>query len=56
MLLLLLDSRELGVAISVELLVDLSKLHAHLVKVTYLEGKELAILIFRDGEGLEIPL
>lgn len=56
MFLFLLDPRELGVAISVELLVDLGKLHAHLVKVTHLEGKELAILIFRDGEGLEIPL
>ena len=56
MLLLLLDPRELGVAIGVELFVDLGELHAHLVEVTHLEGKELAILIFRDGEGLEIPL
>jgi hypothetical protein len=56
MLLLLLYPRELGVAIGVELLVDLGELHAHLVKIIHLEGKELAILIFRDGESLEIPL
>lgn len=55
MLLLLLDPHELGVAISVEFLVDLGELNTHLVKVTHLERKELAVLIFRDGEGLEIP-
>jgi hypothetical protein len=37
MLLLFLDPQELGVAISVEFLVDLGELHTHLVKVSYLE-------------------